>query len=57
MYDDSPTTLTSRVYFILKLYGFNMEQIKILDGGTLPCPPVQLGGKTACCSPGSGCRD
>ena len=35
LYDDSRTALTSRVYFMLELYGFNMAQVKILDGGTL----------------------
>lgn len=25
--------------------------------GTVPCPPVQLEGRTACCRPGSGCDD
>lgn len=35
LYDDSRTALTSRLYFMLELYGFNMEQVKILDGGTL----------------------
>ena len=35
LYDDSPTALTSRLYFMLKLYGFNLDRVKILDGGTL----------------------
>ncbi len=35
LYDDSRTALTSRLYFMLALYGFNMQQVKILDGGTL----------------------
>jgi thiosulfate/3-mercaptopyruvate sulfurtransferase len=35
LYDDSRTALTSRLYFMLDLYGFNMAQVKILDGGTL----------------------
>ena len=35
LYDDSRTALTSRLYFMLELYGFNMAQVKILDGGTL----------------------
>lgn len=34
LYDDSGTALASRVYFLLDLYGFNMNQVKILDGGT-----------------------
>jgi len=41
------------------------ELLKPLEGdccvfcsyGSVPCPPVQLEGKTACCSPGSGCCD
>jgi len=35
VYDDSSTALASRVYFLLDLYGFNMQQVKILDGGTI----------------------
>lgn len=35
LYDDARTALTSRLYFLLELYGFNMEQVKILNGGTL----------------------
>ena len=35
LYDDSRTALTSRLYFMLELYGFNMEQVKVLNGGTL----------------------
>jgi len=35
LYDDSSTALVSRLYFLLELYGFNMEQVKILSGGTL----------------------
>ena len=35
IYDDSRTALTSRLYFLLKLYGFNMKQVKILNGGTI----------------------
>ncbi len=35
LYDDSRTALTSRLYFMLELYGFNMGRVKILDGGTL----------------------
>ncbi len=34
LYDDSGTTLASRVYFLLELYGFNMNQVKILNSGT-----------------------
>lgn len=32
--DDSNTALLSRLYFLLDLYGFNMEQVKVLSGGT-----------------------
>ncbi len=35
LYDDSRTALASRLYFMLELYGFNMEQVKVLNGGTL----------------------
>ncbi len=35
LYDDSRTALTSRLYFMLELYGFNMAQVKVLNGGTL----------------------
>ncbi|OOZ38345.1 sulfurtransferase [Solemya pervernicosa gill symbiont] len=35
MYDDSSTALTTRVYYLLELYGFNMSQVKILNGGTV----------------------
>ena len=35
LYDDSNTALTSRLYYLLELYGFNMQQVKILDGGTV----------------------
>lgn len=35
LYDDSRTALTSRLYFMLELYGFNMDQVKVLNGGTL----------------------
>ncbi len=33
LYDDSGTALASRLYFLLKLYGFKMNQVKILNGG------------------------
>ncbi len=33
IYDDASTALASRVYYLLKLYGFDMSQVKILDGG------------------------
>ena len=35
IYDDSSTALASRVYFLLDLFGFNMDQVKILGGGTI----------------------
>lgn len=34
LYDDSNTALVSRLYFLLELYGFNMAQVKVLNGGT-----------------------
>ncbi|HHC74102.1 MAG TPA: sulfurtransferase, partial [Thiothrix sp.] len=34
IYDDSSTALASRLYFLLELYGFNMQQVKVLEGGT-----------------------
>lgn len=35
IYDDSATALASRLYYLLDLYGFDMERVKILDGGTI----------------------
>ena len=35
LYDDSNTALLSRLYYLLTLYGFNMEQVKVLSGGTV----------------------
>jgi thiosulfate/3-mercaptopyruvate sulfurtransferase len=35
LYDDSRTALASRLYFMLALYGFPMEQVKVLNGGTV----------------------
>ena len=35
IYDDSRTALASRLYYLLTLYGFPREQIRILDGGTI----------------------
>ena len=35
LYDASRTALTSRLYFLLEMYGFNMDQVKILNGGTI----------------------
>ncbi len=34
IYDDSRTALASRIYFLLDLYGFDMDRVKIMDGGT-----------------------
>ncbi|AGA32642.1 Thiosulfate sulfurtransferase, rhodanese [Thioalkalivibrio nitratireducens DSM 14787] len=34
IYDDSRTALASRIYFLLDLYGFDMERVKIMDGAT-----------------------
>ena len=35
LYDDSRTALASRLYFMLVLYGFNMDQVRVLNGGTI----------------------
>lgn len=35
IYDDSRTALASRLYFMLELYGFERERVKILNGGTI----------------------
>jgi len=35
LYDDSNTALASRVYYLLDLYGFNMDQVKLLNGGVI----------------------
>ncbi len=35
LYDDARTALASRLYFLLALYGFNLDQVKVLNGGTL----------------------
>ncbi|NOR50981.1 MAG: sulfurtransferase [Gammaproteobacteria bacterium] len=35
LYDDSNTALVSRFYYLLELYGFNMQQVKILNGSTM----------------------
>ncbi|MES9898499.1 MAG: rhodanese-like domain-containing protein [Sedimenticola sp.] len=34
IYDDSSTALASRLYYLLELYGFEMNRVKLLDGGT-----------------------
>ena len=57
LYDDSNTALTSRLFFLLELYGFNMAQVKILNGSTTEwsafesmsktqAPPRAVGGVT-----------
>ncbi len=35
LYDDSNTALVSRFHYLLELYGFNMQQVKILNGSTV----------------------
>lgn len=35
IYDDSNTALSSRLYVMFALYGFNMENVKVLNGGTV----------------------
>ena len=35
LYDDSSTALAARLYYLLELYGFNMDQVRILNGGTV----------------------
>ncbi len=35
IYDDSRTALTSRLYYLLALYGYDMRRVKILDGGAV----------------------
>ena len=35
LYDDSNTALSSRVYYLLDLYGFDMSRVKLLNGGVL----------------------
>jgi len=35
IYDDASTALASRLYYLLALYGFDMERVKVLDGGTI----------------------
>jgi len=34
LYDDSRSALAARAYYLLALYGFDLGQVKILDGGT-----------------------
>lgn len=35
IYDDTRTVLSSRLYVLLEIYGFNMEQVKILNSGSI----------------------
>ena len=35
LYDDSRTALASRLYFLLALSGFPMDQVKVMNGGTV----------------------
>lgn len=35
IYDDSRTALASRLYFMLELYGFDMDRVRVLNGGTI----------------------
>ncbi len=35
LYDDANTALLSRLYYLLLLYGFNLDQVKVLDGGAV----------------------
>ena len=57
IYDDSNTALASRLYVMLKMYGFTMSQVKVLNGGTnewsafndltqAPTPKLALGNVT-----------
>jgi len=35
IYDDASTALASRLYYLLALYGFDLERVKVLNGGTI----------------------
>jgi thiosulfate/3-mercaptopyruvate sulfurtransferase len=35
IYDDSRTALASRLYFLLDLFGFDMDRVKVMEGGTI----------------------
>lgn len=35
LYDDARSALAARLYYLLRLHGFNSDQVKILDGGAL----------------------
>ncbi len=54
IYDDSRTALASRLFFLLELYGYDMRQVKVLDGGTLNWGPFnELTQETTTPSPGN----
>lgn len=54
IYDDARTALASRLFFMLDLYGFNMEQVKLLNGGTLEWSAFEEMSKTAPPTPAAG---
>ncbi len=35
LYDDANTALLSRLYYLLALYGFDMDRVKVLEGGAV----------------------
>jgi len=35
LYDDSRSAMSSRIYFLLDMYGYDMSKVKILNGGTV----------------------
>ena len=35
LYDDSRSAMSSRIYFLLDIYGFDMNKVKILNGGNV----------------------
>jgi thiosulfate/3-mercaptopyruvate sulfurtransferase len=35
IYDDSRTALASRLYFLMELFGFDMDRVKVMEGGTI----------------------
>lgn len=35
LYDDARSALAARLYYLLRLHGFNLDQVKILNGGAL----------------------
>ncbi|OUD16169.1 sulfurtransferase [Thioflexithrix psekupsensis] len=54
IYDDSRTVLAARLYFMLELYGFNVSQVKILNGGLLEWSVFEELSQTAPPSPALG---